>query len=129
MLTQCSFSQKKEEIYVYFNHGKGQERFFQSTKNGLDKERPVYYIFYDSQSVYLIFAFAKIDNPEIRMEPKSLLKKANVITAEKLLSMDLLAAQEIFTGKKVFIIDTEEFKKDKIVLREVRVGSSLLYEM
>jgi hypothetical protein len=43
--------------------------------------------------------------------------------------MDLLAAGELFTGKKVFIIDTEEFNENKIVVREVRVGSSLPSEM
>ncbi len=129
LLSQICFGQKKDEIYVYFDNGKGQERFFQSTKDGLDREKPSYYIFYDSQNVYLMFGFTKIDNPEVRIEKKSFLKNKNIVKANKLLNMDLLAAGELFTGKKVFIIDTEEFNENKIVLREVRVGSSLPSEM
>jgi hypothetical protein len=129
LLSQICFGQKKDEIYVYFDNGKGQERFCQSTKDGLDREKPSYYIFYDSQNVYLMFGFTKIDNPEVRIEKKSFLKNKNIVKANKLLNMDLLAAGELFTGKKVFIIDTEEFNENKIVLREVRVGSSLPSEM
>lgn len=129
LFSQLTNSQKKEEIYVYFDHGKGQEKFYQLTKNGLDKEMPNYYIFYDCQYVFLMFAVVKNDNSEIRIENKSLLKKQNVIQAEKLLKMDLNEASHIFDEKKVFIIDTEEFKKNKIVLREVRVVSSGVHEM
>jgi hypothetical protein len=79
LLSQICFGQKKDEIYVYFDNGKGQERFFQSTKDGLDREKPIYYIFYDSQNVYLMFGFTKIDNPEVRIEKKSFLKNKNIV--------------------------------------------------
>jgi hypothetical protein len=121
LIYQLNYSQKKEEVYVYFKHGKGQERLCQ-----IEKEKPTLYIFHDDNSFHLVFGFVKLQNPEIRIENKSFIKKNNILYADELSNMGTSAALNSLNGKKIFIIDTEEFKKNKIVLREVRVYNDMI---
>jgi len=125
VFSQFSFSQDNEEIYIYSDHGKGQEKFFQSVKDGLNRENPIYYVFYESLWSYLMMSFVKKDNPQVRIESKAFLKNENVIKADKLINLGLTESTRFLFNKKLFIIDTDEFDKKNITLREVRFDSTL----
>lgn len=63
-----------------------------------------------------------------RVEKKSFVCKANVITVFKILNLGIIETMKLFENKKVFIIESRKNSKRKIVLREVNVKSGF-YEI
>ncbi|MDI1254906.1 MAG: hypothetical protein PSV16_02305 [Flavobacterium sp.] len=117
-----------DTLYIYFNHGKGQEKFQEHIKSSDNKSNDAYYIYFNENKMnYILLGHLIVDNPEVRHAKKSFLRKNKnkIIKASKLREYDLKEALSIIGSKIVYIIDEEDFHNGDILLREVRTGSSL----
>jgi hypothetical protein len=125
----CAAQDKHEELYILFDHGKGQEKFFNTTVNGLAKNNPIYTLMFGSQYIYLAFNAVPSDNLEVRNEKKNFLRNSNVIKAADLVKVGLDKSIEMVSGKKLYIIDVDEIQRNTIIVRQVNSHSSKPMEM
>jgi hypothetical protein len=119
-------------VYVKFNHKKNQEMFSQINMKK-EKTGDLYYMYFNkNQYEYLIFSHIyNVPESQIEFVNKSFLKKNKQITVDSdyLTKLPLAEAVQIFSGKIVFIIDSEDMIGKKIKLKQVRVQSSIMHEM
>jgi len=133
-----AFSQTVEQykdskvLYIYFNHGKSQEMFLQKNIKG-EIVGEMYYIFFNNnQYEYLIFSHVpSVEESQVKFEHKSFLKKNKslILNAEIMTKKPLSEIIQLFTGKDVYVIDNNYFKNNRIKLEQVRVQSSIPFEM
>ncbi len=123
---------KSDTLYVFFDHGIKQQRLSQTNINGTKTGDFYYFYFNHNKDSYLIFSHVYSLKPEVRTQKKSFLRKnkKNIIGVAFFEKYTLSEIIKIFSGgKKIYIIDKEDFKEGKITLKEVRVQSSILNEM
>lgn len=56
------------------------------------------------------------------------MRKSNIIKATKILEVGTIKTMKLFENKRIYIINPEQYKKNKIVLREVNASSGF-YQM
>lgn len=133
-----SFSQIKnldslknaKEIYVFFEKGKYEKKEYEINING--ENTGIIYSFYFNKEKYpsLIFSHIFFQRPTILIKNKSFLKE----NKDKLLDYNFFKKYKlsdlvkIFNGD-IYLIEKKEFYEDKIIIRKVRVQTTIPLEM
>lgn len=119
-----------DTIYIYFNHCKNQEKFSQINIDN-EKTGDIYFFYFNkSKESFLKCSHIYFLKPEIRKEKKSFLKRNKIINMNFKKKHNLNEIINVFNGnKKIYLIDKSDIKKNMLILKEVRVQSSIFYEM
>lgn len=133
-----SFSQIKnldslknaKEIYIFFEKNKNEKKEYEINFN--EENVGIIYSFYFNKDKYpsLIFSHIFFQKPIILIKNKSFLKenKNKLVDYNFLKKHKLTDLVKIFNGD-IYLIDKKEFYEDKIIIRKVRVQTTIPFEM
>lgn len=116
LIFQTVKAQKKDEIIVRF------DKVFPGNiyKDTTQQDKIKYFIDYKYNDEYIVL---EIINSIERIENKSFLRKANVLEVTEILELGTAETMKLFENKRVYIINPNVYKKNKIVLQEVKISS------
>ncbi|WP_426483383.1 hypothetical protein [Flavobacterium sp. 2] len=108
---------KSDTVYILFDHGKNQEKFFEGSLNP-------FYTFFFHNSIYKQFRFKHLisENYESITKQNVFLKKEKnkIIDGNFFYEYNTTELLDFFEKKRVlYIIDTDDFKNNDIILKKV----------
>ncbi len=115
-------AQEKNEIYVHFDKEYPGKIIKDTSQTG----NVTFYLEDSFPGEYLAF---EVINGELKEKKKSFLRKANILKISNLLCLDWKEIVKVFENKKVYLIDSNQLKKKKVVIKELKVRTGISYEM
>ncbi len=120
---------KADTVYVYFKYNKNKQHHNKEITGNTKQEYDYYYYIFSDIPNYqsMTFFHHPLLSPGVRIEKKSFLKqkKELIITFNFLTQFDLGKATQLIENKKVYLIDSKDFRWGKIKLKEVKVEGTV----
>lgn len=121
---------KADTLFVCFDHGKGQEKFVGRNRDHQPTVEEYYYFIDQSQYKYLIFPYdvasgksAQVSKSYFRKHKKTFLNPSFIFNCSDLTELlGMLGRKKI-----IYLVDTE-LREGMMMIREVGVQSSVVYE-
>lgn len=121
---------KSTEIYIYFDGTAGQDKKSQMNTKGQSVGDYFHYNVGNADVGRITFSHMDANESEVCIA-KSEYKKnmPQMVTFDFLKKLSFKELGEIFNGKRIFLIEKKDSKKKKVRAKEVRMQTSVLYEM
>ena len=127
---------KKDTVYFFFDHGKFQSCLYCNSEINVQRKTREHYNYIVSSNEWFTFIYKEYADLEgstltdVRILNKSFLKKRcdEIITIDEIIKYGMLEITRAFINKIIYVIDSKEIKKNKIIARKVWFNSSFIEE-